>query len=97
MAGETDCQAVVKSWNGSVSQGAKLVGGKMLSVKFLMDLAPKQMREDIIRSVSLWGWEGSPWTDDLFSSKKIYPGTDLQFQGCVVLLGPTQSYPKPKL
>ena len=50
-------------------------GGKAQALKNVLDLMPQKVfTEIVVRAVSEMGCEKSPWSDDAFSNKRIYPG-----------------------
>lgn len=48
--------------------------GKQLAVKTILTNMPEACFEAVVRFVSEVTWEGSPWSDDSLSNKRIYPG-----------------------
>jgi hypothetical protein len=50
-----------------------LVGAKAVSVKNILLCLPVAGRELLMSNVGMHGWDGCPWTDDIFASKKILP------------------------
>lgn len=72
--GERDTAAVVRLWNSQAGKSHQLVGAKSTSVRNLMELCPEEALRAILRDVSAHGWENSPWSDEVFGSKKIFPG-----------------------
>lgn len=70
----TDSGAIVRAWNAMCSKGNALVGQKSQAVKNIMELLPEEGRNKVIRDVGEWSWENGPWSEDHFTSKKIFPG-----------------------
>lgn len=81
-SGESDAASIVKTWNKDAPKSSQLVGGKALSVKNLLEKASDTILEMIILCNSRWGWEDSPFTDDCFSSKKIWAGSHWRNSTC---------------
>ena len=75
-AGDKDAGAIIRAWNNEASKQQQLVGGKAQALKNVLDLMPQEVfTEIVVRAVSEMGWENSPWSDDAFSNKRIYPGS----------------------
>ena len=72
--GETDSASIIRAWNMQSVNSAQIAGQKMLGVKNLMELCDDRTKTVIIDCVSKYGWEHCPFSDDAFSSKKLYPG-----------------------
>ena len=53
----TSIQHPFPSRNDSAAKHDKLVGAKFQAVKCLLDL-PEAAKDQILATVSLWGWEG---------------------------------------
>ena len=79
-SGDVDASAVVKEFNKQSSAGNKLVGLKANAVKQLLDDMPAMPLDKIVRYVSVVGWEASPFTDDMLSSKRILPNVQFRCQ-----------------
>ena len=78
LAGDKDAGAIIKEWNNRASRQQQLVGGKAQALKNVLDMMPQEVfTEVVVRAVSEMGWEKSPWSDDAFSNKRIYPGAPL--------------------
>ena len=74
-AGDKDAGVIIKAWNNKASRQQQLGGGKAQALKNVLDLMPQEVfTEIVVRAVSEMGWENSPWSDDAFSNKRIYPG-----------------------
>ena len=51
------------------------MGSKAQALKNVLDMMPQEVfTEVVVPAVSEMGWEKSPWSDDAFSNKRIYPG-----------------------
>ena len=75
-AGDKDAGVIIKAWNNKASRQQQLGGGKAQALKNVLDLMPQDVfTEIVVRAVSEMGWENSPWSDDAFSNKHIYPGS----------------------
>ena len=74
--GDKDAGVIIKAWNNKASRQQQLGGGKAQALKNVLDLMPQEVfTEIVVRAVSEMGWENSPWSDDAFSNKHIYPGS----------------------
>ena len=75
LAGDNDAGAIIREWNNTASRQQQLGGGKAQALKNVLDMMPQEVfTEVVVRAVSEMGWEKSPWSDDAFSNKRIYPG-----------------------
>ena len=65
---------VVREWNAKSAKSNQLVGAKAQTIKYLITLTDKETLDILMKIVSLLGWDGSPFSEDALSSRKIYPG-----------------------
>ena len=74
-AGGVDSMQVLKMWNSNVPQSARVVGVKRVGLTSLLgSQVPAKGRQLLIDIVSRYGVEGSPFHDEAWGSKKLYPG-----------------------
>ena len=74
-AGDKDAGAIIRAWNIVASKQQQLVGGKAQALKNVLGLMPEGVfTEVVLPAVSELSWEKCPWSDDLFSNKRIFPG-----------------------
>ena len=50
-------------------------------VKNLLELSNEQTVDLIVQSVSTWGWDNCPWSEDGLSTRKVYPGQHFKTVG----------------
>ena len=75
-SGDKDACAIIKSWNNMASRRQQsLAGPEAEALKTMLEMMPQEVfTEVVVPAVSEMGWEKSPWSDDAFSNKRIYPG-----------------------
>ncbi|CAL1166300.1 unnamed protein product, partial [Cladocopium goreaui] len=69
-AGDRDLQGTLNSWNTQAPKPDKVQGQKYLTVKNLLDLPP-ECRNVMFAYINKNGWDSSPYSEDLLSSKKL--------------------------
>ncbi|CAK8990693.1 Uncharacterized protein SCF082_LOCUS2343 [Durusdinium trenchii] len=67
-----DPAGIIKQWNGICARSDRLVGAKAMSVTNLFQL-PEKCLDIILDTVSIYGWEGCPFSDESLQSKKLLP------------------------
>ncbi|CAK9085627.1 unnamed protein product [Durusdinium trenchii] len=68
--GDKDLQATLNAWNAQAPKSDKVTGQKFLTVKNLLDL-PSECRQAMFAYINKYGFDSSPYTEDLLSSKKL--------------------------
>ncbi|CAE7279136.1 unnamed protein product [Symbiodinium sp. KB8] len=68
--GGWDHAVVIQQWNEQASKAERLVGGRFMTVKNILELEPsvRSVLQDAINQC------GSPYSDDSLSTKKLVPG-----------------------
>jgi hypothetical protein len=72
--GEKDAAVVIKQWNTMSAKSGQLGGGKVASVRNLLEACPPAALNMIIQHVHRHGWDNCAFSDDSLGSKKIWPG-----------------------
>ena len=72
--GDTDIAAIIRAHNQAVPKSAQLLAGKATAVKNLLDSTPPEVLHCILEHVNRYGWQGSCFSDEALSSRKILPG-----------------------
>ena len=72
---EAGAANLIKQWNLTASRFAQLSGSKSMGVKHVLAL-PQQIYNILEHHVSQYGWDGCVLSDDVFTSKKITPGSN---------------------
>ena len=72
--GDTDTGAVIRMWNQGATKASQILGSKAQAIKNVMELLPKQTKPILFGFIMEVGMENCPYTEDLLSNKKIFPG-----------------------
>lgn len=80
-SGEADVSNIMKQWNSQSTKNHALVGAKSTSVKNLLELADAKVLDAILECVSRHGWENSPFSEDSFGTRKMFPGQHWRIGG----------------
>ena len=73
-AGDKDVGVILRQWNQTSAKHANINGNKGQAVKNLLELCSEDTLNIVVESVSRWGWDLCPFSEDALSSKKLYPG-----------------------
>ena len=74
-----ESSGLVKAWNETCPKSDRIVGGKATSIKNMLTL-PNRVRDAIFHLCSLWGFAGTPFTDDNLGHKKLAVGASFKTQ-----------------
>ena len=61
-------------WNAQSVKAHQFVGKRAQALKLLLEVAPVKVLDDILDHVQSLGWGSAVWSEDVFASKKVFPG-----------------------
>ena len=70
----TDAGSIIKMYNEKSSAKATLSGGKRLAVLNLLEQLPAEAQLMLLDDLSTSGFNNTPFTDDAWANKKMFPG-----------------------
>ena len=70
----TDAGSIIKMYNEKSSAKATLSGGKRLAVLNLLEKLPAEAQLMLLDDLSTSGFNNTPFTDDAWTDKKLFPG-----------------------